>query len=119
SRFTAEFMGSNNHFEGKIAEVVDGRARLAGDGWSLWGKLQTEKIAGTDGIGLVRVERVRLVESTGENHLKMQLKSALYLGERWEYVLEVGDLRIRTWGDTSRSAGQYWVSIPSADLWIF
>jgi iron(III) transport system ATP-binding protein len=119
SRFSAEFMGSNNRFEGKIAEVSKGRARLEGDGWTLWGKLETEKIPGATGTALVRVERVRLVESGGENHLKMQLKSALYLGERWEYVLQVGDLRIRTWGESSRSPGDYWVSIPSDALWIF
>jgi len=119
SRFTAEFMGSNNRFEGTIAELGDAGARLEGDGWSLWGKLQAKKISGASGTGLVRVERVRLVDGAGENHLKMQLKSALYLGERWEYVLQVGDLRMRAWGETSRPAGEYWVSIPSDSLWIF
>ena len=119
SRFAAEFMGSNNRVEGKIAEVASGRARLEGDGWSLWGKLQAEKISGANGTGLVRVERVRLVERAGENHLKMQLTSALYLGERWEYVLQVGDLRMRAWAEASRPAGEYWVSIPVDGLWIF
>ena len=119
SRFSAEFMGSNNRIEGKIAEVAPGRARLQGDGWTLWGKLEAEKTPGTNGTGLVRVERVHLVESGGENHLKMELKSALYLGERWEYVLQIGDLRIRTWGESSRSPGDYWVFIPSDALWIF
>jgi iron(III) transport system ATP-binding protein len=119
SRFSAEFMGSNNRCEGKIAEVSKGRARLEGDGWTLWGKLEAEKTPGATGTALVRVERVRLAESGGENHLKMQLKSALYLGERWEYVLQIGDLRIRTWGEISRLPGDYWVSIPPDDLWIF
>ena len=119
SRFSAEFMGSNNRFEGKLTEVADGRARLEGDGWGLWGKLQAENIPGADATGLIRVERVRLVDNAGENHLKMQLKSALYLGERWEYVLQVGDLRMRAWGDVSRPAGEYWVSIPPDGLWIF
>ena len=119
SRFSAEFMGSNNRFEGKIAEVSKGRARLEGDGWTLWGKLEAEKTPGATGTALVRVERVRLAESGGENHLKMQLKSALYLGERWEYVLQIGDLRIRTWGENSRAPGDCWVSIPPDDLWIF
>src|ERR1044071_507656 len=119
SRFTAEFMGSNNIFEGKIAEISDGRARLAGDRWNLWGVLKAEKTRDSIGAGLVRVESVRLADAAGENRLKMQLKSALYLGERWEYVLELGDLRLRTWGETSRSAGEYWVSIPPDALWIF
>jgi iron(III) transport system ATP-binding protein len=119
SRFTAEFMGSNNIFEGKIGEISGGRARLAGDRWSLWGVLKAEKTRDALGTGLVRVESVRLADAAGENRLKMHLKSALYLGERWEYVLELGDLRLRTWGETSRPPGEYWVFIPPDALWIF
>lgn len=119
SQFTAEFMGSNNRFEGQITEVSGNRARLAGDGWSLWGKLQGNKEPGAPGVGLVRVERVRLADGGGENHLKMQLKSALYLGERWEYLLHLGDLRVRVWGEEARAPGKYWVAIPQDGLWIF
>ncbi|HEY1235027.1 MAG TPA: ABC transporter ATP-binding protein [Candidatus Binatia bacterium] len=119
SRFTAEFMGSNNIFEGKITEVSGARARLAGKNWSLWGVLKAEKSRDATATGLVRVESVRLSDGAGDNRLKMQLKSALYLGERWEYVLELGDLRLRTWGETSRPAGDYWISIPPDALWIF
>ena len=119
SRFSAEFIGSNNCFEGKIAEVSGRRARLAGDGWTLWGTLKAEKSRDAIGTGVVRVESVRLADGAGDYRLKMRLKSALYLGERWEYVLELGDLRLRTWGETSRPAGEYWVSIPPDALWIF
>ena len=119
SRFTAEFMGSNNIFEGKIAEISGGRARLAGDRWSLWGVLKTEKTRDATATALVRVESVRLSDGAGENRLKMLLKSALYLGERWEYVLDLGDLRLRTWGETSRPVGEYWIAIPADALWIF
>ena len=119
SRFSAEFIGSNNRFEGKIAEISGRRARLAGDGWTLWGTLKAEKSRDAIGTGVVRVESVRLADGAGDHRLKMRLKSALYLGERWEYVLELGDLRLRTWGETSRPAGEYWVSIPPDALWIF
>jgi iron(III) transport system ATP-binding protein len=37
TQFTAEFMGSNNHLPGRVAQLVDGRALLEGDGWRLWG----------------------------------------------------------------------------------
>jgi iron(III) transport system ATP-binding protein len=119
SLFSAEFMGSNNRFVGKIVEIVDGRARLAGDAWSLWGTLEAKKTLGDAAIGLSRVERIHLVDGPGEHRLKAQLKSALYLGERWEYVLEIGDLRLRIWGETSRDAGDYWISLPPDSLWIF
>ena len=49
----------------------------------------------------------------------MQLKSALYLGERWEYVLQLGDLRLRVWGEEARAPGECWVAIPQEEFWIF
>jgi iron(III) transport system ATP-binding protein len=112
-------MGSNNRFDGKIAEISGNRARLENDGWSLWGKLQGNKEPGAPGTGLIRVERVRLADSGGENHLKMQLKSALYLGERWEYVLQLGELRLRVWGEEARAPGECWVAIPQDEFWVF
>ena len=119
SQFAAEFMGSNNRFDGKIAEISGNRARLENHGWSLWGKLRGNKEPGASGTGLIRVERVRLADGGGENHLKMQLKSALYLGERWEYVLQLGDLRLRVWGEEARAPGECWVAIPQEEFWIF
>ncbi|HWH78010.1 MAG TPA: ABC transporter ATP-binding protein [Candidatus Binatus sp.] len=119
SQFTAEFMGSNDRFEGKIAEVVGQRARLVGEGWSLWGNLQGNKNVDANGTGLIRVERLRLADGVGENHLKMQLTSALYLGERWEYQLQLSGLRIRMWGDSARPVGECWVAVPQDGLWIF
>jgi iron(III) transport system ATP-binding protein len=119
SQFSAEFMGSNDRFVGKIAEIAGKRARLAGEGWSLWGNLQGNKNVDADGTGLIRVERLRLADGAGENHLKMQLTSALYLGERWEYQLQLGELRIRMWGDTARPAGECWIIVPPDNLWIF
>src|SRR5213080_1146650 len=59
SQFAAEFMGSNNRFDGKIAEISGNRARLENDGWSLWGKLRGNKEPGAPGSGLICVERVR------------------------------------------------------------
>jgi iron(III) transport system ATP-binding protein len=119
SQFTAEFMGSNDRFEGKIAEVAGKRAHLAGEGWSLWGNLQGTKNVGDDGTGLIRVERLHLADGAGENHLKLQLTSALYLGERWEYQLQLSGLRIRMWGDSARPVGECWVAVPQEGLWIF
>jgi len=119
SRFAAEFMGSNNRLDGTLAEVVGNRARLTGEGWSLWGELRAEKKAQDAATGLVRVERLRLTDNAGTNHLKMKLRSALYLGERWEYVFYLAGLRIRVWGEERLAEGEYWVSFPETSLWIF
>ena len=115
SQFGAEFMGSNNRFEGKIAEVSGSRARLENHGWTLWGKFAAIKSpARRYGAGPGRTGAVS--RRGGENHLKMRLKSALYLGERWEYVLELGDLRLRIWGEEGRAPGECWVAIPQEEF---
>jgi iron(III) transport system ATP-binding protein len=119
NRFTAEFMGSNNRFEGKLAEVRGDRGRLEGGGWTLWGRLRMAKSAGEAATGLIRVERMRLSEGAGGDHLKMKLASALYLGERWEYLFHLGELRIRVWGEERLPEGEYWVAVPETSLWIF
>jgi iron(III) transport system ATP-binding protein len=51
--------------------------------------------------------------------LKMKLHSALYLGERWEYLFQLGELRIRVWGEERLPEDEYWVSVPEPSLWIF
>ena len=117
--FTAEFIGSSNRFEGKITEVTEGRARLDGAGWSLWGQLRSAKKPGDAATGLIRVERMRLADGIGENCLRMELQSALYLGERWEYLLHLNELRVRVWGEGPRAPAAYSVSVPESGLWIF
>jgi len=119
NRFSAEFMGSNNRFEGKLAEVSGERGRLQGEGWTLWGRLRATKKAGEAATGLVRVERLRLNDRGGPDRLKMKLNSALYLGERWEYLFHLGELRIRVWGEERLPEGEYWISVPETSLWIF
>jgi len=119
TRFTADFIGSNNRFEGTIAEIANARARLTGEGWSLWGELRAEKYSGDAATGVIRVERLRLRDSQDANRLKMVLKSALYLGERWEYLFYLGDLRIRLWGEERLPQGDYWIEVPEKSLWIF
>ena len=119
SQFVAEFMGSNNRLEGKLTEIRGGRGRLEGNGWSLWGELRVGKKQGDQAVALIHVERVRVAEGPGENHLRMQLKSVFYLGERWEFLLAAGDLKLRVWGQEPLPPREYWVFVPAEKLWIF
>jgi iron(III) transport system ATP-binding protein len=119
NRFAAEFMGSNNRFSAKLAEVSGQEGRLEGEGWTLWGQMRATKKAGEEATGFLRVERTRLSEGAGANCLKMMLASALYLGERWEYLFHLGELRVRVWGEERLPEGEYWVSAPKHSLWIF
>ena len=119
SLFAAEFMGSNNRLPGRVAEVRGSRARIAGAGWELWGQLQSDKREGDEATAVIRLERVRIHDAMGENRVASQLDSAIYLGERWDHLFRIGDLRVRAWTRDPPPPGPHFLSFPAEWVWIF
>jgi len=117
--FTADFMGSNNAISGKVAEVRDDAARLAGDGWSLWGEAKSGAKAGEAGTGMIRLERVRIAEGAGENRIRLPLVTSMYLGDRWEHLFQLREMRLRAYGNVPLAHGEHWLELPRGDLWVF
>jgi len=121
--FTADFMGSNNRIDGQVAEVDGSAARLAGDGWSLWGEARgaaaTALKAGSPATGMIRLERVRVASGPGENHVRLPLVTSMFLGDRWEHLFHLGASRLRAYGNAPLPSGEHWLEIPRAELWIF
>jgi iron(III) transport system ATP-binding protein len=117
--FAAEFMGTNNRFGGRVAEVKGDRCRVEGDGWQLWGRMQAERRVGDSVEVLVRLEKTLLKESAGENRLEAKLETALYLGDRWDCVFLASGLRLRLWAPSSPARGPYWIHVPEASLLVF
>ncbi|AUA55132.1 Spermidine/putrescine import ATP-binding protein PotA [Achromobacter spanius] len=123
--FTAEFMGSNNRLEGKVIELRDGRARIEGHGWALWGKAGEGVAAGQDGTAVIRVEQVRLADDPDGNHLDMPLLTSMYLGDRWEYLFRTPDadslntLALRAYGPEGRDPGPSRLALPADKVWVF
>ena len=117
--FAAEFMGTNNRLEGRILEVRGGRALLGGEGWQVWGQLRAERAPGDAATGVIRLERTELATEPGENRLEARLDTALYLGDRWDYLVHAAGLRLRLWATVAPTKGPYWISLPSSSLWIF
>jgi iron(III) transport system ATP-binding protein len=117
--FAAQFLGSNNLLEGTVAEVRGPRALLAGGGWALWGQLRAGLREGDRATGVIRLERTRLAAEAAENVLAATLDTALYLGERWDYLLHAGELRFRAWSAAPAGTGPYQVHFPADALWIF
>jgi iron(III) transport system ATP-binding protein len=117
--FTAEFMGSNNRIEGRVADVTDGAAQLAGEGWSLWGRTRGKVVKGEPGIGMIRLERVRLADGPGPNRVRAPLTTSMFLGDRWEHVFHVGPLLFRAYGAAPLPSGEHWLEFPRQDLWVF
>ncbi len=117
--FAAEFMGANNRLEGTVAEVRGAQARLAGEGWELWGQLRAGRRAGDRATGVIRLERTRLAAEAGENRLAGTLDAALYLGDRWDCLFRSGGLRVRLWSASAPERRPHWVGFPPEALWIF
>jgi len=119
--FTAEFMGSNNRLHGKITELRDGKARIEGKGWALWGLAGAGVQNGQEATAVIRVERVKLVEGPGENQLELPLLTSMYLGDRWEYLFRTqgDDFVIRAYGSEVRDPQHCHLALPENHVWIF
>jgi iron(III) transport system ATP-binding protein len=117
--FTAEFMGSNNRLAGRIAEVRDGRARLQGEGWSLWGTPKGEAAAGREAHGVIRLEQVRLAQDGEGNRVRVPLSTSMYLGDKWEHLFRLGGSPVRAHGPDELAPGEYWLEFPPERFWIF
>jgi len=118
--FVADFMGSNNRVEGKVAERRGNAALLAGDGWQLWGEARGNgAAAGAAATGMIRLERVRLADGPGEHAVKLPLVTSMFLGDRWEHLFHQGDLRLRAYGPRPLTPGEQWLEVAPENLWIF
>jgi iron(III) transport system ATP-binding protein len=117
--FTAEFMGSNNYLPGKITEITDGRALLEGDGWKAWGATRGTLKVGNAATGVIRLERTRISGAAGENHLRTELVTGMFLGDRKEQLFKLGALRLRGYGNAPSGGGEAFLELPPDDLWIF
>jgi iron(III) transport system ATP-binding protein len=117
--FVAEFMGNNNRLSGQLTEVAGGNARIAGDGWALNGRLRSPLKAGDKTTAVIRLERLRLAATSGENTLRLPLSTSVYLGNTWEYVFDMAGTLLRGYGTEPLPPGEHLVEIPAEHLWLF
>ena len=117
--FTADFMGSNNRLPGRVADVRDGAALLEGNGWRLWGTAKAGAASGNEGVGMIRLERIRIADGPGDNRLEAELTTSMYLGDKWEHLFALGKERLRAYGDGPLAAGRHWLELPRRELWVF
>jgi iron(III) transport system ATP-binding protein len=117
--FTADFMGSNNRLQGQVSQLEGAAALLTGEGWQLRGRAKPSAKSGAAGTGLIRLERVRVADGPGENRVQPELKTSMFLGDRWEHVFNLGPTMLRAHGPRALAPGKHWVEIPREDFWIF
>jgi len=117
--FTAEFMGSNNHLPGKVAQVADGKALIEGEGWRLWGAARDELKPGDAATGVIRLERTHIADGAGENRVRTELITDMFLGDRRENLFKLGALRLRCYGNPPRGNGECFLQLQPDDLWVY
>ena len=119
--FAAEFMGSNNRLHGKVTALENGRARVEGASWTLWGRAGEGVSVGQPATAVIRVERLRLDGAAQDNSLQLPLLTSMYLGDRWEYLFrtEGDDFPLRAYGTALRDAEHCHLTLPAEDVWIF
>jgi len=118
TQFTAEFMGSNNHLPGKVAQVGDGRALLEGEGWRLWGVPRGQLKPGDAATGIIRLERTQIANGAADNRVRTELVTGMFLGDRRENLFKLGELRLRCYGNAP-PGGECWLELPRESLWVF
>ena len=70
-------------------------------------------------IWLLRLERMRIANGSGENHLEAELATSMSLGDKWEHLFALGGNHLRAYGHAPLNAGRHWLELPRRDLWIF
>jgi iron(III) transport system ATP-binding protein len=119
SAFAAEFMGANNRLSGTVAEVRGEMVRVAGPSWELWGQRRADLEPGQRATAIIRIEKTRVQAAPAENALPAKLDTALFLGERWDYVFTVGGQRVRAWEAAAPRAREHWLEFPPHAVWVF
>jgi iron(III) transport system ATP-binding protein len=99
SLFVAEFIGRSSFLRGEVVGVADGRiqVRLAGSGTVLTASSGDGHVRAADRVVLaVRSERIEMRgEHAAENVVRARIKSFVYAGADYEYILDTpeGELR--------------------------
>ena len=116
--YAAEFLGANNVFKGHVTSN-GAAAAIAGEGWELPGTLKGGTSGAGEGTAVIRVEQVRVADGPGPGRLPMQVEANVFLGDRWEYRLARGNLRLVAHGPAPLEGEEAWCEVPPKHLWIF
>ena len=94
-------------------------ALLEGDGWQLWGATRGALKIGDPATGIIRLERTRIADGDGDNRLRTEVVTGMFLGDRKEQLFKLGALRLRCYGQLPADSRASFIELPPDDLWIF
>ncbi|WP_338548816.1 ABC transporter ATP-binding protein [Roseovarius phycicola] len=97
TRYVADFVGTSNFFDGKVARVSGGESGITlGDGQTYASALVSDVAAGQNACLSVRPEQIRLSREEVPGGLAAKVQNRIFLGEHTEYVVRHDHLGIIT-----------------------
>jgi spermidine/putrescine transport system ATP-binding protein len=93
SRYVADFVGTSNFFDGRIASVRGGQATITLDGgMTIEGRAGAGLSEGIRACASLRPERIRMTRDAGEGRLEVTVQNRIFLGEHTEYLVRHDNL---------------------------
>ncbi|MBR1175370.1 ABC transporter ATP-binding protein [Bradyrhizobium sp. KB893862 SZCCT0404] len=119
--YAASFIGTSNVVEGRLERAADGSDVIVGDGFELPGILQGNAARKEDCMAraVIRSEEVCLVPEGSTDAVEMELVDSIFVGDRWEYRLAKGGLKLKAYGGRGLPHGSTMVRMPRNKVWIF
>ena len=74
---------------------------------------------GDAATGVIRLERTRIADAAGENRVRTEVVTGMFLGDRREQLFKLGALRLRGYGNVPSGGTEAFLELPPDDLWIF
>jgi iron(III) transport system ATP-binding protein len=107
SQFVMDFLGQVDHIRARVVRGADGRCRARADeGAEIPLAPDQPWREGEDVVLAFRSSDVRVCAGPADGQWQGAIVSAVYLGERIEYVVQVGAARIRASGPVSEPLGK-------------
>ncbi|MDQ3809054.1 MAG: ABC transporter ATP-binding protein [Chloroflexota bacterium] len=115
SRFVADFIGQTSMLRGVVVERTPAaiRVRLPSTGSVITAGLAQREFARGDAVLLaIRAERIALGATTGDNVLGARIKSFVYVGSAYQYLLETPEGEIRADAPEATDSSEIGVYLP-------
>ncbi|MGO4404601.1 ABC transporter ATP-binding protein [Bosea sp. RAF48] len=119
--YAADFMGTNNVLSGQLVRASGQADAIACAGLSLPGVWKDrEAPADPNAVrAVIRMEAISVSPEASSGSAPFDVEGCIYLGEKWEYRLKRGDLRLRAQGHEPLSAAVAHCRIPASATWLY
>ena len=121
SFYAADFMGTNNVLSGTLLRGGEADGAIDCGELSLAGTwLDNEPPANPADIrAVIRMEAISVSGAETPRSIPFDVEGCIYLGDKWEYRLKRGDLRLRAQGTVELSGPIAHCSVSPASTWLF